>query len=86
MLNGDTLFTRIQGIPCQIRVTQFSHQEPLGPWCDSDLDCYGYTDIDFEVLVRRGYLAPWLSRKMTQDDVRNIEMEIEDRFNDPRHY
>lgn len=86
MLNGDTLFARIQGIPCQIRVLQYEYKEPFGPWCDSDWDCYGYTDIDFEVLDRRGYLAPWLSRKMTQDDVRNIEMEIQDHFSDPKHY
>ena len=86
MLVNDTLKAKIQGIPCQVRVLQFSHQKPLGPWCDSDWDCYGYTEIDFEVLDRRGYSAPWLTKKMTQDDVRNIEMEIQDRFNNPTHY
>ena len=86
MLTNNTLRAKIQGIPCQVRVTHYSKQEPLGPWCDSDWDCYGYTDIDFEVLDRKGYLAPWLSKKMSQDDVRNIEMEIQDHFNDPKHY
>ena len=51
-------------------------QEPLGRGCDSDQDCYGYAEIEFTVLDRRGREAPWLTRKLTPDDVERIETEI----------
>lgn len=65
--------TRIAGIPCKVRVTHCFVQKPLGPRCDSDLDCYGYTDIEFDVLDRKGYPAPWLEKKMSDDDRVRIE-------------
>lgn len=65
--------TRIAGIPCKVRVTHCFVQKPLGTRCDSDLDCYGYTDIEFDVLDRKGYLAPWLEKKMSDDDRVRIE-------------
>ena len=68
--------THIAGIPCQIEVTYFFIQEPLGPNCDSDWDCYGYTDIEFDVLDRKGYKAAWLEKKMTQEDIERIELQI----------
>lgn len=64
---------RIAGIPCQIELTHLFVQRPLGPLCDSDLDCYGYTDIEFNVLDRKGYPAPWLERKLTEGDRSEIE-------------
>lgn len=70
------MISHIAGIPCQIEVTHFVVQPPLGPNCDSDWDCYGYTEIEFEVLDRRGRSAPWLARKMTPQDVERIEAEI----------
>lgn len=68
--------THIAGIPCQVEVTHFFIQKPMGPSADSDWDCYGYTSIDFDVLDRKGYKAPWLEKKMTQADVDRIETEI----------
>lgn len=65
--------TRIAGIPCKVRVTHCFVQKPLGTRCDSDLDCYGYTDIEFAVLDRKGYPAPWLEKKMSDDDRVRIE-------------
>jgi len=41
----------------------------------SDWDYYGYTDMDFTVLDRKGYKAPWLERKMTSEDVIRIQEE-----------
>lgn len=70
------LDTHIQGIPCRVRVTHFFRQRPLGPSADSDMDCYGYTEIDFDVLDRRSRPAPWIERKMTDADTRAIEQEI----------
>jgi hypothetical protein len=68
----------VAGIPCIINVTYYFKQEPLGPMCDSDLDCYGYTEIEFEVCDRRGRPAPWLERKLTQEEKERIETEIEE--------
>ena len=32
-----------------IKVTDYHHQPALGPSADSDWDCYGYTEIDWDV-------------------------------------
>lgn len=32
-----------------VDVTRYFVQKPLGRWADSDVDCYGYTDLDFEI-------------------------------------
>lgn len=42
------------------------------------MDCYGYTEVEFEVLDRRGYPAPWLERKLNSGDKNAIEQEIID--------
>jgi len=60
--------THVAGIPCIARVTAWEHQAPLGIHCDSDWDAYGYDDIEFQILDRNGYEAPWLSAKLTAKD------------------
>jgi hypothetical protein len=69
--------TRIQGVPCQVHVTHFSHQKPLGYWADNDVDCYGYTEVEYEVLDRRGRRADWLAKKITDVDEARILKDIE---------
>jgi hypothetical protein len=74
---------RIQGIPCQIGVTSYYYQKPFGGsphLCDSDWDYYGYTEIEYDVLGRKGYLANWLSKKITSNDEDNIEKAIKEYF------
>ncbi len=67
---------RICGIPCQIQVTYF-HNEP--PWsgsaetAPSDLDYYGYCELEFDVLDRRGRKAEWLERKLDEESTAEIE-------------
>jgi hypothetical protein len=68
--------SNVCGIPCRINVTRLTVQAPLGPRADSDWDCYGYTEIEFNVLDRRGRPAPWLERKLTPGEVSRIENEI----------
>ena len=75
--------TTISGIPCGVIVRDciivkgsYSYNAP------SDLDYYGYTEIDFNLLDRKGYAAGWLERKMTEDERAKIEQEIIDRNND----
>jgi len=70
--------TTIAGIPCGIKTGKVTVQKPLGPNCDSDWDCYGFTDVEFTVLDSKGYPAPWLEAKMTDADRQNIESEILD--------
>lgn len=72
------LDTRVAGIPCIVRVKSFvkvngsySHNAP------SDMDYYGYTESDWEVLDRRGRKADWLNKKLKSEDVERIEAEIE---------
>jgi len=69
--------SKIAGIPCLIQVDRcdvvkgsFRYDAP------SDWDYHGYTEVEFTVLDRGGYPAPWLERKMTDDDTDRIESEI----------
>jgi hypothetical protein len=75
--------SRVAGIPCIIGVTSFenvmgSHRYSAA----SDMDYYGYTECEFEVLDRKGYKAAWLERKLTSDMVSDIEVEIAEYFKD----
>lgn len=70
------LNTKIRGIPCKVRVTRYFVQRPMGRMADSPEDCYGYTEVDFDVLDRRGRPAPWLERKMLDEDRNAIEQEV----------
>ena len=67
---------RIAGIPCLIEPTHVFVQRPMGPSASNDMDCYGYAEIEFDVLDRKGRLAPWLEKKMTADERVEIENKI----------
>jgi len=73
---------RIAGIPCQIKPTHVFVQKPLGPNCDSDWDCYGFSEVEFDVYDRKGYPATWLERKMTDKDEARIKAQILEEAND----
>ena len=71
--------SHIQGIPCLIEVmtctvVKGSHSYNAA----SDWDYHGYSEIEFEVLDRKGYKAAWLERKMTPEDKDRIEQQILD--------
>lgn len=68
--------TRLAGIPCIARVHNFFVQPPMGPSADSDLDCYGYEEIDYAICDQRGRPAPWLEKKLTDKDAERICNEI----------
>ena len=71
--------SKVAGIPCLINVTYLHIQKP---WrgsphtCDSDLDFYGYEEVEFEVCDQRGRYAEWLEKKMTADDVERIKCQV----------
>ena len=67
----DGIPTRVRGIPCFVYLTDYVFQPPFkGPasLCDSDLDYYGYEDIDYELYNLRGYRMKFLERLMSEED------------------
>ena len=69
--------TRVAGIPCLIGVITYESVAGTGNyWEDSDVDYYGYTESEWEVLDRRGRKAPWLERKLTDKMRDEIEETI----------
>ena len=44
--------------------------------CPSSDDYYGYTEIEYDVLDRKGYRAKWLERKITDKDAERIREDI----------
>ena len=82
---GAFLDSTVAGIPCTIRVDYFFQQKPLGPRCDSDMDCHGYTEVDFTVCDQRGRPAPWLAKKLSPDAVACIKCEIQDAHEQDMH-
>lgn len=74
--------SRVAGIPCIIGVTYFESVRGSYDYnAASDMDYRGYTDCEWEVLDRRGRKAAWLERKLTDEDVSEIESEIAEYFN-----
>ena len=75
--------TTIAGIPCLVGVTEYHCVKGSYSYhAASDWDYYGYTDLDYVILDRKGYKAAWLERKVTDADTRRIEAEIAEYFND----
>ena len=65
----------ISGIPCWIEVDYIHIQKPNSN-ADNPDDYYGYSDVEFTVCDRRGRPAPWLERKMSDNDGHRIKAEI----------
>jgi len=71
----------VLGIPAQAEIT---HYRNVKPWrgsaqsCPSDLDWYGYTEIEFELYDRKGYRAEWLDAKIdgNKEEIQRIEEQI----------
>ena len=72
-----TIESRISGIPCLIGVKDYFKQEAQGRRADSDWDCYGYSESDWDVLDRKGYKAKWLEKKLTSKEEEKINTQIE---------
>jgi hypothetical protein len=69
--------SRVAGIPCLIGVLSFDSVRGSYSYnAPSDMDYYGYTESEWDVLDRRGRPAAWLERKLTDDDHQRIEQEI----------
>lgn len=65
--------TKVHGIPCQIGVISYDHVKGSFNYsASSDLDYYGYSESDWELLDRRGYAARWLERKADFNKIEEI--------------
>ena len=74
-----TFSTRISGIPCQCKVTVLAPAVPAFgfgfPWEDA---CPAEpAEVEIEVFDRKGYKAPWLASKLTQEDIERLVEEAE---------
>lgn len=70
----------IAGIPCRIQVTHYLEVEPSklpAQLCSSPDDYYGYREIEFVVLDRKGRRATWLEAKLSDSDEINIRNIIQ---------
>lgn len=67
--------TRICGIPCQVRINDFSAGDHNASSSD---DFRG--GFDYDVLDSRGRKANWLERKMSWDDEQDLIHEIETQY------
>ena len=75
----------VAGIPCIIGVTHYeSVKGSYSYHAASDMDYYGYTECDWELLDRKGYRAAWLDKKMTSRDEDTINQAINDHFQGER--
>jgi len=70
--------TTVAGIPAQIGVIDFTSVRGSKSYsAPSDVDFYGYTEMSFELLDRKGYRAAWLDAKANKQ---SIEQQIIDHF------
>lgn len=73
----DEMPSRVAGIPCLIGIRYYNRVEgSFSYMATSDWDYKGYTEVEFDVLDRRGRPAPWLERKMSDAERTLIELEI----------
>lgn len=70
------LQTRISGIPCLIEVTSYYPATPMKWFRNGDCAPPEDEEIEFRVLDRKGYPAPWLEKKMDEEDRIRIEQEL----------
>lgn len=74
-----TLEETVAGIPCLVEVLSCVVVPPHSGsphTCDSDVDYYGYEEMDYVICDRRGRHASWLERKLTDADRSRIEEHI----------
>ena len=75
----------VAGIPCLIGVIDYSSVKGSYSYnAPSDMDYYGYTECDWELLDRKGYKANWLAKKITSRDEDSINQAINDHFEGER--
>ena len=78
-----TIYTKVCGIPCMAELTWFATNERghwIGRGCPYDVE------MEFRILDSRGKPAPWLEKKLTENDKIRIEEEFIRAINQPPEY
>ena len=60
--------SKIAGIPCKIKVLHHIPYRPSKVYGNGDADPPEYEDLEYMVLDRKEYPAPWLIRKLKPED------------------
>ena len=70
--------TKIQGIPCQCSVVCLGRESPMIRYGSGagDVIAPEYPEFEFTILDRKGYKAPWLEKKLTQQDEVRLQEEF----------
>lgn len=69
--------TRIAGIPCLVEADVFVSEGSYSRNAASDWDYYGWAEVgELTIMDRRGRIAPWLERKLTNEEIYRIEGEL----------
>ena len=70
--------THVAGIPCRASLTRYSPGAPMRVtgWGFGDAEPPEPEEVEFVVLDRGGRAAPWLERKMGDDDYQRICGEL----------
>lgn len=69
--------TRVCGIPAQVEITAYSPGRTARLWGHPDTWAPPeFVEFEYQILDRRGRPAPWLARKLTDADRRDIEKLI----------
>ena len=58
-----------------INITHYFNQPPMGRWADSDVDCYGYTDLEWECTSVETYDEDGDEIKLTEQQEKDIVSE-----------
>lgn len=73
-----TVFLR--GFAIDVNVTRAFVQKPLGQKADSDDDCYGYSELEYDVLAVFDDEEQQLSAEAAQEYADNNQEEITDQI------
>lgn len=73
----DTAFTYVlKGIPCTVVLREVSLIKAIpAQVAHSDIEVHGELYFDAYVYDRKGYHAPWLQRKLTDQDYENFTLK-----------
>lgn len=71
--------TRVHGIPCQCKVVQYYPALPMRITGSGfgDADPPEPKEIQIQLLDRKGREAPWLERKLKDEDIQRLHEEAE---------
>ena len=59
----------------EVEITSCVSVAPNHSSWDSDWDYYGYTEVEMDLLDRKGYPAAWLEKKLTDSDREELKNE-----------